>query len=254
MQYKGGLVNLVNGSDKVVVTGLTAAAILANIDAGYWFNKDGEDVIYRISGTPDVSTPGDYHFHLTGTYGGTSVTGAHQVITSEFSPNEGFPVFDRGANNNAALLTEFSGLSDQSITRRNPWLIDIDVFPIATNTNWASKALDPTYYYGGSRYTSGAQNDQISWPVVLSAGTWTIEVVCFKNSANGIISLQLDGVEVGTVDTYAGSGSANNFVQVAGITVSVAGKKTLTLKMTSKNASASNYYGNIQHVRLLRTA
>jgi hypothetical protein len=138
----------------------------------------------------------------------------------------------------------------------HPWIIDISPFHVSgSNVGWATVAADGSHLWSGYCYNTGHnQNDEITWPIMLAAGTWTFELCYDKNTSNGIISVQLDGVEKGTIDTYASSGIVNNFTAIAGIVIATTGKYTLKLKVTDKHASSSNYYGMIQHVRLIRTA
>ena len=144
-----------------------------------------------------------------------------------------------------------------SITRdRMPWLIDVNVFmtPIShTNFN-TNTATDINAIRNGYRSSSGAQNDSISFDVILAAGTWDIELLHLKSTNHGIFSVQLDDVAQGTIDAYNASGTYNNHSSVTGINISTSGKKRLTLKMAMKNASSSSYYGRIQHIQLRRTA
>jgi hypothetical protein len=136
------------------------------------------------------------------------------------------------------------------------WLIDIDVFETpGAQTNWSTLHLGgSSYIYSTEINSSGAQNALISWPVVLSAGTWTFSLVHNKDADIGIYSVQLDGVEKGTIDGYAGAPALNTISTITGIVVAASGKATLMLKMATKNASSSSYFGKIQHARLIRTA
>jgi hypothetical protein len=135
------------------------------------------------------------------------------------------------------------------------WMIDIDVFmtPVA-NVNWNSNTVDTACLYNGYNISSGAQNDSISWPVVLGAGTWTVEIMHVKNDNVGVYSVQLDDVEKGTIDGYAAAASRNQRDSVTGIVVAITAKVTLKLKMATKNGASSAYRGWIQRVRLIRTA
>jgi len=86
-----------------------------------------------------------------------------------------------------------------------------------------------------------AQNDQLDYYEFLSAGTWTIYVCATKGTSQGIYTLLIDDVSVGTMDFYAGSGSDNNEMNVASIAVATSGIKKISLKVATKNASSSNY-------------
>jgi len=134
--------------------------------------------------------------------------------------------------------------------------IDVDVFEQAVaSVNWdAVDGAGAGAIMNAWKKSSGAQNDSIDFNVVLIAGTWDIEVMHVKGGDHGIISVQIDGVQQGTIDGYASSVSYNNRSTVSGVSISTTGKVTLRLKMTAKNASSSGYYGNVQHIQLRRTA
>lgn len=137
-----------------------------------------------------------------------------------------------------------------------PWLIDVNVFgtPIS-HINWDTNVADATAVMGGHKDSSGAQNDEISFDIVLAAGTWTFELIYVAGSDTGIFSILLDGTLIGTHESYVGALAVPNVqTPLSGIVIGTTGKKRLTLKMASKNALSSSYKGMIQHIQLRRTA
>lgn len=135
-----------------------------------------------------------------------------------------------------------------------PWLIDINVFMTPkSQTNWSATSVLTNFVNNGAKQTSGAQNAEIAWDVVLGAGTWTVELVHGENINHGIYSVQIDGIEQGTIDAYD-SLKANTVSSVANISITESGIHELKLKMATKNPSATLYYGEISHVQLRRTA
>lgn len=139
-----------------------------------------------------------------------------------------------------------------------PWLIDIDPFPTATNTNWDSiDSAGGTYgnhYKGSVKNSTGAQNAEISFPVVLAAGTWTFELLHWRDTNRGIYSVRIDGIEKGTIDGYAAASAANVRSTVTGIVVPATTKYTLAMRMATKNASSSSYFGSITAIQLRRNS
>lgn len=139
-----------------------------------------------------------------------------------------------------------------------PWTIDVNVFPTPiTQTNWdtlTSEVSNGASLYTFSKDSTGAQNAEIGWDLVLAAGTWTFTLIHKKHSDRGIYSVQFDAVEKGTIDGYNAAASFNNRSTVAGIVVGTSGKVRVTLKMATKNASSSAYRGSIAAVMLHRTA
>ena len=136
-----------------------------------------------------------------------------------------------------------------------PWTIFIDVFPTSkSNINWDVIQFYESALHEAIKESSGAQNDEITWDIVLAAGTWSIELIHSKDTAKGIFSIQFDSVEKGTIDAYASSTSYINRSSATGIAVPTTKKIELKLKMTTKNAASSEYYGSLSGVRLMRTA
>ncbi len=101
--------------------------------------------------------------------------------------------------------------------------------------------------------SSTAQNDYVTWDIVLSAGTWNATFFVRKSSNTGIITLELDGVSKGTVDTYSAS-IAYGKVSITGFTVSATGKTVLKVLAATKNASSSGYLLELFGISLRRTA
>jgi len=137
-----------------------------------------------------------------------------------------------------------------------PWSIDIDVLPPAkSNVNFATITA-ATILYGGKRGAdTSALNNEVAWDVSIPAGTYTIEGFITASTNRGIASVQIDGVEVGTIDSYAGVLTANTpITPIAGVVVAASGRKVLKLKITGKNASSSAFFFEVQRIRLRRTA
>jgi hypothetical protein len=150
-----------------------------------------------------------------------------------------------------------------------PDLIDIDTLPTAiSQVNWNTMFVDANTVYNGYKKSTGAQNAEINWDVVLAAGTWTIELTYVTTPDAGIYTVQLsaDGssfTSVGsapynasgsTIDAYTGGTGYNTRLTLASITIATTGRYRLKLLMATKNASSTNYFAYLQHVQLRRTA
>lgn len=140
-----------------------------------------------------------------------------------------------------------------------PWTIDrAAAFGGVANTNWStfvSAAGAANVLFNGALQSSGAQNAEVGWDEVLGAGTWDFVLFHYSESNRGIYTLRFDGVDKGTIDGYAGTpGSMFASGSVTGITVATTAKIRVTLKMATKNASSSSYYGTISGYQLRRTA
>lgn len=135
-----------------------------------------------------------------------------------------------------------------------PWIIDLNVFTTpGAATGWSTITADSSCIGGGYLKTLDTGAASISWPVQMSAGTWTISLLHRKDADAGTYNFELDGVAVGTsVDGYAASPARNTLSTVADIAVASSGIKTF--KINRAQVPASRVYGEIQAVRLIRTA
>lgn len=148
-----------------------------------------------------------------------------------------------------------SGATAPEWTDADPWRIDIE--PLGggeANTGWNTlQNTTGDAYFGALKTDNGNQNNLVDFTFVVQKGTYTITLMHVKNTDHGIYSVQVDAVEVGTVDGYNGSRSPQSIGSVTGVAIAT-GKHTLRLKMATKNASSSNYYGEVQHILVRRTA
>lgn len=93
--------------------------------------------------------------------------------------------------------------------QEHPWLVDVDPMMTAiSHINWDTLVIDSAAVKNATKDSSGAQNDEINFDVVLGAGTWTIELMHRTSNDRGVYSVQLDGVAVGTVEGYAALSSS----------------------------------------------
>lgn len=154
--------------------------------------------------------------------------------------------------NAGATAPEWSSIDDQY-----PWRVPI--FPIGGNdghVNWGN-----INYAGGAAgfgvaYSSGAQNAEITFNVVLAAGTYEMRIAHRRDADRGQYSLFINGVQhTGTfiLEGYFAS-FAEEYATVSGVPIAVSGKTLLTFKMLTKHASSSGYVGQLLFIHLRRTA
>lgn len=136
-----------------------------------------------------------------------------------------------------------------------PWLVLIDVRAGSTgHTNWNTPFVDAAMIGAADMESGGAQNDEIYWHVELSTGTWTFRLLHNQGANRGIYHVRVDDVDKGTIDGYlANPGLKNVFSQVAGVAIT-GGKRKVALKMATKHASSSAYFGTAITLLLIRTA
>jgi hypothetical protein len=184
------------------------------------------------------------------------------------------PAITTVGTNGYGLLADSGASTGLSWHEILPWHVVIVPMlwtPDATTGTWASPAsgstdsgfLYPLYTPGSTANSGGAastnnssavaQNDAIAYDVILAAGTWDFHCWVRKSTNTGIITLQQDGADMGTVDTYAAAAAAAK-VSITGWSVSSTGKKRMNLKMATKNASSSNYVLTMFGIEFRRTA
>ncbi len=149
-----------------------------------------------------------------------------------------------------------------------PWHVQIVpaiTTPDATVGTWGTFSftdnlvfpfVNPSGMAGGATAvanTSGAQNDAWAVDVVLGAGTWNFHIWVRESTNTGIITLQQDGVSMGTVDTYAAAAAAAK-LSITGWTVAAAGKKRMNLLAATKNGSSAGYFMEFFGIEFRRTA
>ena len=99
-----------------------------------------------------------------------------------------------------------------------------------------------------------ANNDNISYKVYLAKGTYTFLLYHHKNATGGIMDIDIDSTEIGSVDQYAAGVTWGIRYTVAEIAIATSGIKTLKFRMDGKNANSSSYKGWIVLAALWRTA
>jgi hypothetical protein len=120
---------------------------------------------------------------------------------------------------------------------------------------WGITVLNTTVMCAYVQNATGvAVNDEITFPVALSAGTWTIQMIQHTFTDRGIATFRLDGVSVGTIDGYSAGSVLNAIGSIAGVVVAASGKKVLSIKMATKNASSTNFNLLTPLISLVRTA
>jgi len=132
-----------------------------------------------------------------------------------------------------------------------PWDIDVNPLMPANMTNWSNLVVNSLAVNNAIKQSSGDQNALIYWQIPIHAGTWTFYGCFYTSNVSGIVSVQIDDVEVGTIDLYSVSPVWNYLGQVASIIIATTGLHKLTLKMATKG-SGSSYYGTIMSIKLLR--
>jgi hypothetical protein len=133
--------------------------------------------------------------------------------------------------------TPFLGASPQPVGTQEQ--INFAASPSAVIQGaWAAQLSGQGSIFMGN--TSGAQNDEAQWEIYLAAGTWELDVPHFVNNGNGIATISIDGIPIGTVDGYA---AAFGFVRstLSPIVIAAPGIHVVDVKIATKNASSGGF-------------
>lgn len=115
------------------------------------------------------------------------------------------------------------------------------VTPVHARVLNSGYAFDRDVAYG--RAYGSADGDWIEWCIFCDAGTYSLEIQHYTWSDAGIMTIYLDGTNVGSVDTYAAGGQTpNQSAVVTDIAIDEAGRHHLKFETTGKNASSAGYY------------
>lgn len=140
--------------------------------------------------------------------------------------------------------------SDQAL---DPWQIDWDGFQAAGNSHFDTVFVAGTMLLYGEIESDGTVGASRWYYQQMHGGTWDFELVFNKATNRGIFSVQLDDVEVGTIDSY-GAAAKSVHATISNIKVGWTGRHKIALVMNSKNGSSSAYYGGFILCQLRRTA
>jgi hypothetical protein len=147
------------------------------------------------------------------------------------------------------VLVESTRLSTEA-----PSLIDVNPFMGRTLTTGASWALtaDSACVFGGRLDCDSTQGNAIGWDLSLRPGDWELTLLHTTNTNRGIYSVQIDGVEVDTIDGYSAS-VVRNVVSTATFTTTTRGVKRLSLVMNATSTGGGRV-ASVQRLTLRRTA
>lgn len=102
--------------------------------------------------------------------------------------------------------------------------------------------------------TSNTDLDNISYKVYLAAGTYTLRVIHYKSDSQGIVDIDIDGVEKASVDCYAAVVDYDAILSQTGIVIATSGLKTIKFRLDGKNGASSSYGFRFSEFALWRPA
>lgn len=174
---------------------------------------------------------------------------------------------------NDAAFNDGTGIADSAILTRHiaaanitmPKLSDFDWFKYIPGGSFSSTIAGTWTRIGANvgsgaagwnaAQSAGAQNEEIQYKCILAAGTYSIYLNVDKDVNRGIYTVSIDSVSAGTSDSYNSSRIANVILTLTtSLVVATSKLVTVNVKMASKNASSSAYYGTLNAIEFVRTA
>ena len=123
----------------------------------------------------------------------------------------------------------------------------------AVSGEWDRIASTSYPLYSNWQNVSNTQNDQCTYRMWLSKGTYTLSVIAIRNTNGAIQTVLLDGSSVGTIDWY-GTLDYDNIQTLTGITVSTTGIHELSFQVATRHASSTGWYLRYSTFAMFRTA
>jgi hypothetical protein len=121
-------------------------------------------------------------------------------------------------------------------------VIEVMVAFTAPNSGW-NNYLNTNAMANFELYSNNAVGNSRGWDLDLGAGTWAIDLILATFSSAGVISIQIDGVTVGSINGFSGS-TVYGVTKSTTFVVPNSGKHRVTLIM------AAGGYGDISHLQL----
>jgi hypothetical protein len=121
----------------------------------------------------------------------------------------------------------------------------------ATVGTWGISGANNMLYTFNS---SPAQNDSISYSIGLATGTWTLNVFGYAAANHAIVTIAVNGTNIGTWDQYAAAGAISSTTQTGIVIPGSQSLTTVKLTATAQNASATGWYAAISQMNFRRTA
>jgi hypothetical protein len=138
-----------------------------------------------------------------------------------------------------------------------PTFIDIDPTTRAADDHlWSGVIVTGAKWNNAFRSSfdeGGDSTSYVEWRLPIGAGTWDMEVTHVTSPDAAILTFSLDGVDIGSVDSYAPAPIVLNVRgNVLGIPVPSSGMHTLKVRTETKNAASVGFYGYLHWLRLVQ--
>jgi len=131
-------------------------------------------------------------------------------------------------------------------------LITIDGDAVAGT--WEFFSITSQILMGYLFNTTHANNDQVTFPLVLGKGTYEVSMMYRTFNNRGKLDIALDGnIIINQLDQYS-AGDTYNVIHRESAVVIRHPTKTLSFKVNGKNAASSDYYVNCSLISFRRVA
>jgi len=144
---------------------------------------------------------------------------------------------------NIESLATGTGIGDSSVIFKSQHIeLHSYMYSSITQGNWAPMGATLSEQpYNEYIWNFGlVLNDRINYLANFSGGTYTFRMKFDSNRDRGTATILIDGVSVGTIDTYSPSSIVNKIGTITGITIA-SGGHTISIISASKNSSSTGY-------------
>lgn len=162
-------------------------------------------------------------------------------------------IVDADVSATAAIAASKLGAFSISQVPHRIIILGTDYSSIGAGTWSVNGSATQILYMAWTNQTTAADADNITYTVLVPAGTYALDVVTSKDAANGILKVDIDGAAQGTLDCYSATAVSNTILAITG-QVLTAGSHTIRLRVQSKNAGSSGYRAYFSYMALRRTA
>ncbi len=193
----------------------------------------------------------------TGIWQGTKIAALYGGTGQDASAFTGVAQWASGVYSASAALASGTTAADQTALDNSGKVANtkyVNAIPYCTRVNFppqnTSSRPQGTWSLnfngsqpGGQLFNStSAQNDNVTYNFSIFGGSaYILQLTYFASTDKGIFTFLIDGVSVGTIDSYNSGGAAfGRISSVTGITIT-SGAHILTVKAATKNASSSGF-------------
>lgn len=134
-----------------------------------------------------------------------------------------------------------------------PCRVIVPVPNYSANLGTPSKNWQTASDYGVDIASANINPNYLEWTITIPEGTYRIDIWGHKQSNHGITSLRVDGVEVGTYDSYSAQSTWDNLRQISDVVIAGNDPHVIQAYCSSRHASATGFIQSFSNMELVRT-